>query len=143
MKRQIPGLQHDLQDGILEGIFLVRIERAFYHWHSQRPYYVIHSAILEPKAHQGKSITGRLYCTERALWKLNWFLRDFGYDPDLFGRDEIDEKALLGLTGVLRTTRTSFNGRCFLNLEGFAPAADWDQLPTAPLLTGQGVRRDL
>ena len=47
---------------------------------------------------------GRLYCTERALWKLNWFLRDFGYDPELFSRDQVDEKALLNLRGVVRTS---------------------------------------
>jgi hypothetical protein len=28
------------------------------------------------------------------LWKLNWFLRDFGYDADLLGQDEIDDKNL-------------------------------------------------
>ena len=33
-----------------------------------------------------------LYCTPKALWKLSWFLRDFGYDTELLGRDEIDER---------------------------------------------------
>jgi hypothetical protein len=62
----------------------------------------------------------------KSLWKLNWFLRDFGYDTDLLGRDEVDEKALLGLTGVLRTTRKTFAGRTFVNLEGFAPSTEWE-----------------
>src|SRR5580692_2382152 len=52
-----------------------------------------------------RKVSARIYCTQKSLWKLNWFLRDFGYDTDLLGRDEVDEKALLGLTGVLRTTR--------------------------------------
>jgi hypothetical protein len=56
------------------------------------------------------------------LWKLNWFLRDFGYDIDLFSRDEVEEKAVLGLNGVVRTSRTTLNGRSFLNFEAFAPA---------------------
>ena len=43
------------------------------------------------------------------------------------GKEEVDEKALLGLRGVLRTSRTVLNGPCFLNLDGFAPAADWDE----------------
>ena len=45
---------------------------------------------------------------------------------DLLGRDEVDEKALLGLTGILRTTRKSFAGRMFLNLEAFAPSSEWE-----------------
>src|SRR5580692_179316 len=105
MKRQIPGLQRECRNGdeILEGVFLVLVDRAFYRWHPQRPFYVLRFAILEPKEHQSHSLAGRLYCTSKALWKLSWFLRDFGYDPDLMGRDEVDEKALLGLQGVLRT----------------------------------------
>ena len=69
--------------------------------------------------HQGRSLNGRLYCTPKALWKLRWFLRDFGYDPDLLGRDEVDE-ALVGLRGIERISRTTLNGRSFLNLGGFA-----------------------
>ena len=38
----------------------------------------------------------------------------------------MDEKALLGLTGILRTTRKSFAGRMFLNLEAFAPSSEWE-----------------
>jgi hypothetical protein len=145
MKRQIPGLQREScnSDEILEGIFLVRVDRAFYRWHPQRPFFVLRFVILEPSGYRDHFLTGRLYCSAKAIWKLNWFLRDFGYDPDLFGRNEVDEKALVGLRGILRTSRTVLNGRSFLNLNGFAPAADWDELPTAPVVTGRGVRRDL
>ena len=69
-----------------------------------------------------------MYCTPKALWKLRWFLRDFGYDPDLLGRDEVDEKALVGLRGIVRISRTTLNGRSFLNLGGFAPASEWEDL---------------
>jgi hypothetical protein len=44
------------------------------------------------------------------------------------GRDEVEEKALIGLTGVLRTSRTTLNERSFLNLDGFAPAGEWEEL---------------
>ncbi len=108
----------------LEGAFLVGSIASFYRWHPQRPFYVLRLTILEPKKHQNRSFTGRLYCTPKALWKLRWFLRDFGYDPDLMGKDEVDEKALLGLRGIVRISRTTLNGRCFLNLGGFAPASD-------------------
>ena len=46
--------------------------------------------------------------------------------PDLLGRDEVDEKALLGLTGVLRTTRKALAGRNFLNFDSFAPSTEWE-----------------
>ena len=67
MKRQIPGLHREGRNGdeILEGVFLVRVDRAFYRWHPQRPFYVLRFAILEPKEHQGHSLTGRLYCTPK------------------------------------------------------------------------------
>jgi hypothetical protein len=37
-------------------------------------------------------------------------LRDFGYDTELFGREEIDKKALLGLRGVIKISHTTVNG---------------------------------
>ncbi len=147
MKRHIPGLHgaaHD-EDSNLEGLFLVHVERAFYRWHPQKPFFTLRLGILEPKEHTGQAISGRLYCTPKALWKLRWFLRDFGYDTDLLGRDEVDEKALLGLRGVVRVSHTTLNGRCFLNLEGFAPAAEWEELSAALVSTpeGQEVGDDL
>ncbi len=60
------------------------------------------------------------------MWKFDWFLRDFRYDTDLLGRDEVDEKALIGLRGVVRISHTVLNGHNYLNLSGFAPAEDWD-----------------
>ena len=130
MKRHIPGLNGPAHDGddSLEGLFLVRVERAFYRWHPQKPFYTLRLGILEPKQHTSQTISGRLYCTPKALWKLSWFLRDFSYDPDLLGRDEVDQRALLGLRGVVRTSRTTMNGRSFLNLEAFAPAGEWEEL---------------
>jgi hypothetical protein len=44
------------------------------------------------------------------------------------GRDEVDEKALMGLRGIVRISHTTLNGRCFLNFGGFAPASEWDEL---------------
>jgi hypothetical protein len=58
------------------------------------------------------------------------------------GRDEVDEKALLGLRGIVRISRTTLNGRSFLNLGGFAPASEWDELsPTST--SSQEVARDV
>jgi hypothetical protein len=133
VKRSIQGL-HDADrsagDSISDGLFLVRVDRAQYRWHPQKPYYLLRFAVLEPKSVVGRSITGRVYCTPKALWKLSWFLRDFGYDTELLGRDEIDEKALVGLRGVVKISHTVMRGTSLLNLDGFAPASQWEELST-------------
>jgi len=130
MKRLIPGLhaESSASEHILDGAFLVRVDRVFFRWHPQRPFYALRFVILEPTEEQGRSFTGRLYCSPKAIWRLRWFLRDFGYDQDLMGRDEVDEKALLGLRGIVRISHTTLNRRTFLNLGGFAPASEWDEL---------------
>ncbi len=133
MKRRIPGLHQQAQngDGILEGIFLVRVERASYRYHPQKPFFALNFSILQPEEHVGRTFSGRLYCTAKALWKLCWFLRDFGYDAELLGQDEVDEKALVGLRGIVKVSRAVVNGRCFVNLDAFSPAAEWEELPVA------------
>ena len=143
MKRQIPGLHAGprLDDEKLEGAFLARVDHVFYRWHPERPFYVLRFVILEPNEFRDRSFTGRLYCTPKALWKLRWFLRDFGYDPDLMGRDEVDEKALPGLRGIVRISHTTLNRRTFLNLSGFAPASEWDELSITGVIR-QEVSRD-
>jgi hypothetical protein len=142
MKRQIPGL-HFNQHGVentLEGLFLVRVERAQYRWRAQKSFVELRFGVLEPKSFEGRSFSGRLYCTERGLSKLNWFLRDFGYDAQLLKDDRVDEKALLNLRGVLRTSYTTLNGRSYQNLEAFAPEADWEALDCTSLARADGWR---
>ena len=143
MKRQIPGLHADSRadDEKLEGAFLARVDHVFYRWHPERPFYVLRFVILEPTDFRDRSFTGRLYCTPKALWKLRWFLRDFGYDADLMGRDEVDEKALPGLRGIVRISHSTLNRRTFLNLSGFAPASEWDELAVSGA-SSQEVSRD-
>lgn len=109
------------------GAFLVRVAKAYYRWHPQKPFLILHFTVLEPKAHEARTFSGRLYCTTKALWKLNWFLRDFGYDPDLLHRDQVDEKALVNLRGIIRTSTISLGGRPYQNLDAFAPAGEWDE----------------
>jgi hypothetical protein len=130
MKRHVPGLHSRQRDreNLLEGLFLVKIDAASYRWDPQKPFLSIRFVILEPPASAKQSFLGRLYCTERALWKLNWFLRDFKYDSDLLNQDQIDEKALLKLRGVVRTSYVRLNGRSFQNLEAFAPETEWEEL---------------
>ncbi len=103
VRRQIQGLHaadQSVRSQVRDGLFLVRVERAHHRWDARKPFYLLRFAILEPKDLTGHSVSSRLYCTPKALWKLNWFLRDFGYDVELLGRDEIDDKNLVGLRGV-------------------------------------------
>jgi hypothetical protein len=133
MKRHIPGLHSHQQDGEgpLEGLFLVRVEWASYRWHPQKGFLLLRFVVLEPLSFGRRSFSGQLYSTERALWKLNWFLRDFGYDMELLSQDQIDEKALINLRGIVRTTHVTLAGRTFQNLEAFAPAAEWEEFSHA------------
>ena len=134
MRRRIQGLHEaDLSSvsNVRDGMLLVRIERAQYRWDSRKPFYLLRFSILEPKELTGHSVAGRLYSTPRALWKLNWFLRDFGYDTDLLGQDEIDDKNLVGLRGVVKISQVIVNGTSLLNLDGFAPASQWEELARA------------
>ncbi len=132
MKRRFPGLHEadrSAANEIPDGMYLARVARAQYRWHAQKPFYIVRLEVLEPRAQAGRPLTGRLYCTPKALWKLLWFLRDFGYDAESVGHDEIDEKKLPGLTGVVKVSQTLVNGTSLLNLDGFAPASQWEGLP--------------
>ncbi len=87
-------------------------------------------------------MTGRLYCTVKATWKLSWFLRDFGDDTELLGKDEVDDKALVGLRGVVKISHAMVHGISVLNFDGFAPAARWEELSSDAArdhLPGSGV----
>ena len=134
MKRCIPGLSAtaaDSQAAIPDGLFLVRVEEATRSWHTQKPFYGVRCSVVEPKQFTGLPILGRLYCTPKAMWKLGWFLRDFLYDQELLSQDELDERALRGLTGVVKITHTVRNGIALVNFEGFAPASQWEELSTS------------
>jgi hypothetical protein len=58
-------------------------------------------------------------------------LRDFGYDTELLGQDEIDDKSLVGLRGVVKISHVIVNGTSLLNLDGFAPVNQWQELSRA------------
>ncbi len=142
MRRHIPGLHtrnqnHEIQ---LQGLFLVRVDGASHRWHPQKSFLALRFVIEEPKPFATQFFSGRLYCSERALWKLNWFLRDFGYDPELFSRDQVDEKALLNLRGVVRTSPITINGLSYQNLESFAPSGEWDELSCT--MIGERLQRE-
>jgi len=131
MKHFISGLNQATvspTDGLPHGLVLVRVERAQHRWHGHKPFYALIFSVLEPKPLAGNRFSARLYCTPKTLWRLNWFLRDFAYDTELLGRDEIDDKNLVGLSGIVKVTHSVANGTSLLNLDSFAPRSQWEEL---------------
>ncbi len=131
MTRRFQGLGQTAaisEQGVPDGVYLVRVEKAQYRWHAQKPFYFLRLSVVESQEFAGRQISGRLYCTAKAMWKLGWFLRDFTYDPELLGRDEVDEKAMPGLSGVVKISHTVVNGVTLTSFDGFAPASQWQEL---------------
>ena len=134
MKRQIGGLNaadRSAAGQVPDGIFLVRVQKARFFRQERKPYYTVTMIVLEPHRFTDRVISSRIYCNPKALWKLNWFLRDFDYDAELLGRDEIDERRLVGLTGVVKISHIVFNGTSLLRFDGFASARRWEELSPA------------
>jgi hypothetical protein len=137
MKRHIQGLRQTSQSGgdpVPDGVFLVRVDRAQFRWHARKPFYPLRLTPLEPQEFAGRPLSGRVYCTTKSLWKLGWFLRDFLYDPELLGGEEVDEKALSGLRRVVKISPSTVNGTSLLKLDGFAPASQWEELSSSSSL---------
>ncbi len=129
MRRRFETL-HQFGDPINQvpnGVFLVRVQHAQYA-SAKKPFYALRLLVVEPEEFAARPIVGRLYSTDRAMWKLYWFLRDFGYDPDLLARGEIDDQRLRGLQGVVQVAHTVIHGRPAMDLVGFAPVARWAEL---------------
>jgi hypothetical protein len=149
MKRRLPGLSEVVQEphiALPDGVYLVRIASAQYRWYAQKPFYGLRLSILEPQQFKEREIVSRLYCTPKAMWKLGWFLRDFIYDPELLSQNEVDERALRGLVRVVKISHAVINGIRLVNLDGFAPASQWEELSntisTPPNSNGERSRKD-
>jgi hypothetical protein len=126
MKKHIPGMKASPAYDLPQGAFLVEVERAYYS-NSAKPFLTLRFRILEPRPVAGKTFGARLYCTPRALWKLEWFLRDFGYDEELLQAEQLDDRSLMGLRGALQVSRQSYNGRTYCQIDGFASADTWER----------------
>jgi hypothetical protein len=141
MKRRFQGLASTAQAGgeVPDGVFLVRVDQVRYSQERQKLFYTIRFSVLEPQPLTGRTFSGRLYCTPKALWKFSWFLRDFGYDPELLARDEVEEEGLIELRGVVKLSHAVVNGRALVNLGAFAPAGAWESIssPAPPPLRSE------
>ncbi len=56
----------------------------------------------------------------------------------MLGREEVDEKALVGLRGVVKLSHVVTNGTSLRNLDGFAPASQWEELSATTALRVSG-----
>ena len=130
MRRRFQGLASTAQANteVPDGVLLVRVDQVRYAQERQKPFYTVRFSVLEPQSLAGRTFSGRLYCTPKALWKLSWFLRDFGYDPELLSRDEVEEKGLIGLRGVVKLSHAVVNGCTLVTLDAFAPAGAWESI---------------
>ena len=118
-------------DSVPDGLFLVRVIRAQYRWHRRHPFYQIRFAVLKPKHLLGTFVASRLDCSPKAMWKLSWFLREFGYDSELLRRGEIDDQALIDLWGVIKVSQAIVRGVTVLQLDAFSSADRWEEPGTA------------
>jgi hypothetical protein len=126
MIRRFPALQDSTPETqIPDGIYLVRVERANFMRRASKTFYQLRLRILEPAEFVDRAFVARLYCTTKALWRLLWFLQAFGYDRDLLHRNEVDERALVGLRGVVQVSRVTVGDRSFIDLDGFELEHRW------------------
>ena len=71
MKRYVSGLNQasaGANDGLIDGLFLVRIERIQYRWHRQKPLYSIQFSVLEPIPVTGIRFAARLSRSSKPRW---------------------------------------------------------------------------
>ena len=128
MRTKVKGLSRSTERSPLaEGLYRARVVRFGPAGHAAKPCVAATFEILEPAAYAGSRIRTRLYCHDRALWKLRWFLRAFKYDSELFGRDELDDRHIVGLEGVIRLAYWG-HARPRLDVQGFAFSERWGYL---------------
>ena len=131
MKRRFPGLHQDVaMPPAPEGWFWVRIDQANYVRRGTKSFYQLRLLVLEPATMPQTHFNARLYTTPKALWKLLWFLEAFHYDTELLHRDEIDDRRIVGLSGVVRVSHARVGSQMLLNLDGFESENRWPELQT-------------
>jgi hypothetical protein len=129
MRTRIQGLSKASEPApLVEGLYLARVVRFELAGHAAKPCRAATFLILEPALHAGRHVRARLYCHDRALWKLQWFLKDFGYDPELLAAEVLDDRRVVGLEGVIRLGHWGTDGQRRLDVQGFARKERWLEL---------------
>jgi hypothetical protein len=129
MRTKIQGLsQVSERSPLVEGLYRARVVHFELPGHAAKPCRRVTFLILEPAPYAGRYVRTRLYCHDRALWKLRWFLNDFNYDTELLAADELDDRRVVGLEGVIRLAYWGNDGHRRLDVQGFAPSERWGEL---------------
>ena len=140
MRIRIQGLsQPGERIPLVEGVYRARVVRFEPAGHAPKPCRAATFLILEPSAYAGRHVRTRLYCHERSLWKLHWFLSDFRYDPELMAAEELDDRRVVGLEGVIRLAYWGSDGHRRLDVQGFAPSERWEELSGEPAACAASV----
>ncbi len=138
MRVKIQGLSQTSQKvPLIEGLYRARVVRFELAGHAAKPCRTATFLILDPPPYVGRYVRTRLYCHDRALWKLRWFLSDFGYDSELMAAEELDDRRVVGLEGVIRLAYWGMNGHRRLDAQGFAPSDRWAELQAVPASAGE------
>ena len=133
MRIRIQGLsQPSERVPLVEGVYRARVVRFEPAGHAPNPCRAATFLILEPPGYAGRHVRTRLYCHDRALWKLRWFLSDFRYDTELMAAEELDDRRVVGLEGVIRLAHWGADGHKRLDVQGFAPSERWEELCGGP-----------
>jgi hypothetical protein len=117
---------------LVEGVYRARVARFEPAGHAPHPCRAATFLILEPPGDAGRYVRTRLYCHDRALWKLRWFLSDFRYDSELMAAEQSDDRRVVGLEGVIRVAHWGGDGHKRLDVQGFAPSDRWEELSGEP-----------
>jgi len=126
MRTRIQGLsQASERVPLVEGLYRARVVQF---GPAAKPCRAAQFLILDPPEYRGRHVSTRLYCHDRALWKLRWFLKDFGYDAELLATEVLDDRRVVGLEGVIRLAYWGTDGHRRLDVQGFAPAERWAEL---------------
>jgi len=126
MRTKIQGLSQATEPNpLVEGLYRARVIRFGPAGHAAKPCRAATFLILDPAPYAGRYVRTRLYCHDRALWKLRWFLNDFNYDAELLAGDELDDRHVVGLEGVIRLAYWGNDGRRRSDVQGFAPRERW------------------
>ncbi len=129
MRTRVQGLgQQSARVPLVEGLYRARVVRFQPAGHAAKPCRAATFLILDPLPYAGRYVRTRLYCHERAVWKLRWFLSDFGYDAELLASEELDDRRVVGLEGVIRLAYWGTDGHRRLDVQGFAPAERWSEV---------------
>lgn len=140
VRRQIAGLRaadNSVEKRTPDGIYLARIRHVQYRKFAPKPFFTAVLTILKPQRFAGNTVSSRIYCNPRALWKFSWFLRDFGYDKELLELEQVDEQRLIGLVGVVKISNVVYDGMSLVRFDGFAHANRWKELSPAENLDEQ------